>query len=93
MGVFGEFGGVCAKLGTVAEASGLAAPSLRSILGMLCKERRSAREATSSLVLGGVSSLDSLGTRGSGDCLVSMLSIFGTVSGGGSHRNQKTRGQ
>lgn len=77
MGVLGELGGVCARLGTLAEGSGLAEPSLRSMLGMLCRESRSAKRALSSLVLGEGSSLDSVGTRESGDCLASLLSIFG----------------
>lgn len=71
MGVLGEFGGVCARLGTLAATSGLAEPSLRSMLGILCRESRSAKRATSSLVPSEDSSLDSVGTRDSGDCAVS----------------------
>ena len=71
IGVLGELGGVCARLGTLADTSGLAVPSLRSMLGMLCRESRSAKRATSSLVLGEGSSLDSVGTRDSGDCSAS----------------------
>lgn len=67
----GEFGGVCARLGTLAVTSGLTEPSLRSMLGILCRESRSAKRATSSLVPGEDSSLDSVGTRDSGDCAAS----------------------